>query len=687
VDGFFWLSRAHPEVLACYYITQQLKANCHNPLLGRTLLAGVSVILMSAASLWAHSEQYFPPGPPQPPPIPMRQDQVLPLRWSWVHWWEANRSLYLRPPWQGGKLQDAGPAGIQAIRAEASGALLAALGDPQIEPRAAAALALGRLGAPAGEGVLEQLIAHVRQDPSEQVRFRALLAVGLIGGEDSESFLIGYDPPSLRLRASAVIAMGFLRSPTDRTLAGLRDMISKEVPAVRLAALWALSQHKAGIDADTYLRLLRRDPSPWMASYAELELGVRRDKFGDRLLVQIVTDGPSIGELAAWQLLASVRKQKLSSTSVKTYLRWVDAHRRLFSMDPTARPLGEKPPDFRGIKAVWGIEDIYRARLRSSAAIALAGAGDPAAADRFTAVATLRRLVNERPDDYNTAPKCFALVSLGQIGSPQGLEDLLRVASDTESQRPKPQVVLESPLRGFAMIALGLYARPYDSPQGVSNRPGYERAIAMLQGRLLDKGEKLEVRAACAVALGLSARTANLRPLIMGYEELDGASPLLGGYALLGRAMLGDRNLIGPVRAALARKPDYDETTDLLARRAAVLSLGVVGTGEVIPELVRAWDEPFYVNREVILALSLCEAPGVAGHVLPALSGSGNQYERAYMAQIVGMMLTAQDPPPLSRFLTGSNFTMKDGLMEPYRRISNRFLYEYLIPQFGGGWH
>jgi HEAT repeat protein len=331
---------------------------------------------------------------------------------------------------------------------------------------------------------------------------------------------------------------------------------------------------------------------------------------------------------------------------------------------------------------VRGIEAIYESRLRSSAAIALGEVGDQPGV-----VESLLLLLEQRDDDYNLQPKCFALVSLGLIGSHEGLPALLEMLSDREERHQKTQKALESPLRGFAAIGLGLYARPYNSPQGSTGRPDYEKALELLQQRLTDEREKLEVRAACAIALGLAGRTVSLKTLIGGYESFDEASPLLGGYVLLARAMLGDRNLIDPVSSAIARKHDRDETTDLLARRAAVLALGVAGTGDVIPHLVRFWDEPSYVNREVILALSLCSAEGVSQYVLPGVNGKGNQYERAYMAEVVGRILSRGDRPPLSRFLIGSNFTMKHGLLEPYYAISNPFLYLYLIPQFEDTWY
>lgn len=644
-------------------------------------MTGVLVILSVTASLWAHSEG--PPPPPPPPPPPLRYPPpVVPLRWSWLHWWEANRELYLRPVVQGVHRQDTDPARLEALRAEATAALLSSLKDQDAEPRLAAALALGRIGAPAADGVIENLGEAAQNDASEQVRLHTVLAIGMIGGEAGESFLKAYQPESSRLRTAAVIATGFLQSPTPATRDGLRTLLADPSPPIRGASLWSLSQQPGGIDEATAINRITLEPSPWLVSPSEIALGGSAGERGARLLIQILLADPSVKSLPAWALLESVSRDKAGPINDKEAREWLAAHKRLYAYDPTPLGPGENAPNARVGRMVAGIEQVYLSRLRSSAAIALGNLGRQPGV-----VEALRQMIGQRDDDYNTPPKCFALVSLGQIGAHEGLADLLEVLSESDGRRPKPQKALESPKRGFAAIGLGLYARPYTSTQGETNRPEYEKAIELLRERLSDEREKLEVRAACAMALGLAGRTASLKTLIGGYESFDESNPLLGGYVLLARSLLGDRNLIEPVSATMARKHHHDETTDLLARRAAVLALGVSGTGEVIPHLVRFWDEPYHVNREVILALSLCGAEGVSAYVLPGVNGKGNQFERAYMAEVVGRMLSRGDPPPLSRFLIGSNFTVRYGLLEPYRTLGNQFLYVYLIPQFEDTWY
>ncbi len=574
------------------------------------------------------------------------------------------------------------------------------LDDPIAEPRAAAALALGRMRASQEPKAIEALIQLAENDSHEWVRARALLAIGLIGGDAGEAFFLQYEPPTPYLRASVLISMGLLQDHTLRVSDGLNRELSRRVPSASNAAWWALSQHPDNTHAEAARQLFQSTNSPWLTSAAILSLRKASDRLSDRILAHVLLNEPSLRQVPAWNLLTQVardkplireatvldgvdpKKLRTKNRGIPPLRQWFNQHKRVFDLEPTPIAVGAQPKKYKRMERVTGIEAIYKTRLRASAAIAISGAQNS-----DLAVEALTRLVREQDSKYNTLPKCFALISLARIGSPKSLEVLLSVASDTNGRRIKRQKDLESPLRGFAMIALGLYTRSQTTEQGPYDRPGYQIALEMLQQRLIDKREKLEVRTAAAVALGLSGRTENLKLLIGGYENFNDTSPLLGGYVLLGRALLGDRNVIIPARAALDRKPHHDKTTDLLARRAAVLSLGVAGTSEAIPHLIWAWDQSFYVNREVIVALSLCDASGVAVHLLPRLSGDANQYERAFMAEAVGRLLNRDKLPPLSVFLIGSNFTMKNGLLEPYRVLENQFLYDYLIPEFQEVWY
>ena len=685
----------------------ELDTNCHNPgcRLFQWLGLPAVVLLISTSLLLAHSEP--PPKPPPPPIPPNPATEAYALRWSWVHWWEANRDLYLRPATQASHEQDVDPTVLAAIRADASVKLIEALQDPQVEPRLAAALALGRIGAPTTPGVHEALEHVAEKDESELARCYAILAIGMIGDESSETFLSTYKPNTQRLRSTMLLACGYLTSPSDKMQNRLRVFLNDATPMARYAALWALAHQRGGLTEKACLGLMQRDVSPWIVSDAILAAGPLAGDDGARALCAVVSGDQAVNAWPGCRELETIRKAEAMGLTIEAYRYWAGVYRRFMALSPTPQgalpqkmrldgsapatdtvdadsPLRQKwLVEFRGLRMVRGISDIYKARLRSSAAIALGAAGDqPGATD------ALLKLLHERDNGYNLQPKCFALISLGQSGDKSALDDmLLALSNNDERGHRKSQELLSSPLRGFAAIGLGLYARPYATSQGSTDRPEYQRAIDLLLERLLDDREQLEVRSACAVALGLTGRSANLKPLITNYDALDEANPLLGGYVLLSRALLGDRNLIEPIRAAMARKPQRDETTDLLTRRAAVLSLGVSGTSEAIPVLIGYWDEPYFVSREVILALSLCGVEGLTGRILPGVTGNGNQYERAYYAQIVGRTLERHHPPAVSRLLIGGNYQMWNGLILPFQRQSNRFLYDYLIPQFKDPWY
>ena len=49
---------------------------------------------------------------------------IVPPRWSWLHWWEANRDRFLYVPSQAGPGQVADALRLQAMRDEAAAELI-----------------------------------------------------------------------------------------------------------------------------------------------------------------------------------------------------------------------------------------------------------------------------------------------------------------------------------------------------------------------------------------------------------------------------------------------------------------------------------------------------------------------------------------------------------------------------------
>ena len=242
------------------------------------------------------------------------------------------------------------------------------------------------------------------------------------------------------------------------------------------------------------------------------------------------------------------------------------------------------------------------------------------------------------------------------------------------------------------MVVLGftaarLDARPVMTRQGQADRPGTDKVMERLAERLTDPTETEEVRCACAVALGLAGRSSGIKPLTMAGAKLTRRDELVGGYTLLGRGMLGDHNILTDCRALLELEKDKSDMTGILARRAAVLGLGLCGDDEAIPLLTEAWHLNYYVNREVIFALALAGARSVADRVIrETRAPTTTPVERAYFAAVLGELFVAKRPERLDAFIAGTNYTIKDDARLPYQRLANEFLFNYLIPAFGAEW-
>ncbi len=203
---------------------------------------------------------------------------------------------------------------------------------------------------------------------------------------------------------------------------------------------------------------------------------------------------------------------------------------------------------------------------------------------------------------------------------------------------------------------------------------------------MADSEEFIEVRTAAALALGLSGRTENLKFLQQASRTIGRSEEILIGYTLLARGMLGDKNIIPVAKKFLKAANDRRTVSGILSRRAAVLGLGVLGDQEAIPILNKAWHLNHYVNREVALAYSLCEAYNATEPLLKLLNESENPRERAFAARCLGELFTAARPQRLSRLIANSNYTMKNKRMIRYQALGNEFLFVYLIPAFGEEW-
>jgi CubicO group peptidase (beta-lactamase class C family) len=133
------------------------------------------------------------------------------------------------------RLGDLGPGAPATVQA-----LVAALGDEDLYLRGAAALALGRIGAPAVPALTQAL-----QDPRSDVRWSAAIALGRVGSPALAALPAltkALADASEQVRQTAAVALGGL-GPSARSAAPeLTRLLSDRNEAVRTAAALALRQ-------------------------------------------------------------------------------------------------------------------------------------------------------------------------------------------------------------------------------------------------------------------------------------------------------------------------------------------------------------------------------------------------------------------------------------------------------------
>jgi HEAT repeat protein len=644
------------------------------------------MLALGASICFGHGEGPPPPPPPNPPSAYAQDDgyeRVYPPRWSWIHWWEANRDPYLRSIKQSGATQAPEPKVVADRRARAVKALVGGLAAGAPEVRAASALALGRMNE---RGALKALSAMASGDGSPKARQMALLALGLLDLPETREFLLAERYPTDPLMEAGCVGLGFLTAADDpKVVTVLQEALGAPKAGLAITSAWGLRRRADPACLKALKNVLVQSKSPWLASEAILALGERTDAEGLPVLANILLGTKQAGNVAAYQALldhdneitraiggARVPVQQLEQIRMlyQKYSQWRD-------FGPNG--LGRTTPARLAIRV--GAEKVYLTILRTSAAIALGHYRDPAATKALVDSLAVR------DDGYAQTFKGFVLLSLAETSDPACLPPLMDYLGRTHlGGKAKSVPDLGSPLRGYAALALGLYSRPRAAPLQAGDPQDYDKVCQALGERLADTAEELEVRTACAMGLGLTARTENLRYLQKATETIRPADDLLGGYVLLARAMLGDRNIIPLAKKYLDAASEKKDTGGILARRATVLGLAMLDSQDVIPTLLDAWHLTYHVNREVAVALGLLAAYNVTEPLARLMETSPNPLEQAFAARCLGELFLAERPQRLRWLLNGSNYTLRNERMIPYQAVANEFLYEYLIPYFGDEW-
>ena len=625
--------------------------------------------------------------PPAPPPPPLVTDvasvvHVKPVLWSWVHWWESNRDVYLRVLDQA-RMQEPDQAALDKMRKGAGDALIEALKDDAYAARASAAIALGQMRY---QEALEPLKTLADKDSNDAVRRCAVIAIGLLNTPKAQDALQEVTATSPIMTQARQAAFGLMTDVNADVADNLRRQLGGNDAAGAAIAAWALRLNANAGNDKALGNVVAGSDAVWPANEALLGM---RGLDSSKGLAAFLLGTPSARSSPAWRAL----EQRAAALKLQVYdLRpgnydqkygdYVKSTEEFNKNNPnraaTTQPKGK--PNTRTIYV--GYEEIYLARLRASAAIALGEHDDDISR------AALRKCLEDKPDGFNHLYQELAMISLGKLHDAQGADMLLRGFNSKPARNGRP--AKDDPavsLKGFAAIGLGLYCRPVPSPQGTIYPPHSDTICEALAKHLADADEDIEVRSACAVAIGLSGRTETLKYLVAASEKLRAGDDLLNGYVLLARGMLGDHNIIEPAAKYLDTRTERADPAGIMGRRAAVLGLGLTGLPEAVPPLVKAWDLSYYVNREVPVALSLCKAYGQYEPLVKLMKDkNAKPLERAFAARCLGELFIAERPQRLASVINGGNYMFKNMPMMPYQALANEFLYTYLMAMFGKEW-
>jgi HEAT repeat protein len=239
----------------------------------------------------------------------------LPLSWNawgvpWQEAWRWTRQIVERPL--------AVAAWRDELRAKTLPDVAAkALGDPAWEVRAAAALAIARIGA---EGAAERLRERIDRDPAEPVREAAMLGLLLLADEKQRDLLrerAADAKENPRLRAYALLALGFLKDG-----APLRAALASEDAAgdLRACAVRALG-HAGGPAPGIAALLVDRHEEAAPRGEAGAALLATGDASILPLLLPVLNERVARGEVPVAQTSVAIAMGLSSPDDAKTLRR------------------------------------------------------------------------------------------------------------------------------------------------------------------------------------------------------------------------------------------------------------------------------------------------------------------------------------------------------------------------------
>jgi HEAT repeat protein len=436
---------------------------------------------------------------------------------------------------------------------------------------------------------LREALGYMRED--HEIRAAAVKALGRVGGKaaigDIEKLL---EDEHIHVRYSAALALGFTRAPEAAPI--LRRVVADRAENLTTRAFAATAIGMTGdVGSAEFLKTMARDQlAPYDVRAAVLvALGLLGDSSCVPFLASVLSDRGN----ASLRALAAISLAKLGG------------------------------PD-----AISALEKSVRdssTDVRRSVAIGLgrAGAGIEDAEARARLTTLLQRTAQK---DSDVQARCFATISLGQIGGAAARKFLLETLRDGTHA-----------LKAYAALALGLTGDPTVAP--------------FIREALETRRSDVSTRSAMAIALGL-LRDRSASPLLLAIVDAKG-DPELRGYAAVALGMIGERAALPAVERALRS----DSDPNLLVSLAT--AMGLLGdrsaTSSLLEELKRT-DSPF-TRASLITALGFIKDRSAVEPLARILADSKERpLSRIYAAIGLGYVGDARVIPPLADLTKDFNY-------------------------------
>lgn len=528
----------------------------------------------------------------------VRDPAVQDYDFSWVYWFETQGQAYVREAVSDRPLPWDTPAS-RRYRDEAKAALFDLLDDRDDAVRAAAVVALARMGheplldrvlpaidIPAGPADAQAADDAASTGPAPErcllldvsldVRLSAWIALGLIDNERSRAALSAPpmdDAEELDVAAQA-LAIGLLREPGEPRLRWLVARLDdpKASPEVKRWCLWALRQHDDARFDVVFDAVLEKLPSTFLVGEVLLNDGYVRRRGGAVWLREVLLYYPGVRDWPAYRSLSLLPPGGYFGSTPR---RLAMETRIAASLSLAHQPFADRAEDRRDVR------EALRQRMV---------AGNSAQAMDFNrgfdTIAYAMHCDASR-QDLDLLYDQLRGITLLPIDDPAVQEGLDPGATPTpEDLRTRQR---DNDVRPYTAIAVGLLirratpgtalhlSRPIVGRQAIEIERLKRRFGVRLMRAVADDDEPVAYRAACALALGLTGDGRYAQELSAELARLRAGDEAVLGYGLLALALLDEPRAAVPARRYVTRPGPLTGMGDRVGRRAALQALGIIG--------------------------------------------------------------------------------------------------------------